>query len=301
VGSRSEVPVYPTLLVMLALDHRDDSVLDAVVAGAAAFGCQRIVLAHVFNVDPLHAPLAEVFQPDDYTSPPELDLAAERLAAALPDVDVATTCVTGVPEAEIAALVEEHDVDLVVLGRNKADGDKAGWGSSGNKQLRLVPCSAMVVPHGSRLDLSRAVVGLDFSACSKLAMQAADRLTDHVVAVYHFNLPRAKRNTLRNDELVERVRAAAQAHLETGVLPLLGADDAPELRVVGTGKVADALIDAAGDALLIVGSRGITPVAYLLLGSAANRVAARAAGPVLIVREKGAPAAGLLERMVSRR
>ncbi|RME21199.1 MAG: universal stress protein, partial [Deltaproteobacteria bacterium] len=274
--------MFPTLLVMLALDHRDESVLDAVIAGAPAMGCRRIVLAHVFNVDPYHAPLAEVLPPEEYTSPPELDLAAERVTGALPDVEVTTVCVTGVPEAEIAALVESHDVDLVVLGRNRAEGGKPGWGSSGNKLLRLIPCSALVVPHGSRLDLSRAVVGLDFSACSKLAMQVADRLAEQVVAVYHFHLPRAKRNTLRNDELVERVRAAAQAHLETGVVPLLQSGRTPQLEVVGTGKVAEALIAEAGDGLLIVGSRGITPVAWLLLGSAANRVAARAAGPVLV-------------------
>ncbi len=293
--------MYPTILVMLALHPRDQTVLDAVVAGAQAFGCRRIVVAHVFNSDPLHAPLADVVGGEEHTSPAEVEAAADDLSRRLPSVEVQGVFATGVPEAELSRLVEEHDASLVVLGRNAADGDRPGWGSSGSKLLRLMPCSVLVVPQGSRLDLSVATVGLDFSACSKLAMQAADTVADTVRAVYHFHLPRAPRNTMTNKELSDKVEAAARTHLQTEVAPLLRSGKEPELVVVGTGKVADALIQAAGDKLLVVGSRGITPVAFILLGSAANRVAARALGPVLVVREKGAPAAGLLERMVSRR
>ena len=41
----------------------------------------------------------------------------------------------------------------------------------------------------------------------------------------------------------------------------------------------------------------MTPLAALLLGSSADRVAGRALGPVLIVRRKGS-VLGLLERLV---
>jgi nucleotide-binding universal stress UspA family protein len=36
-----------------------------------------------------------------------------------------------------------------------------------------------------------------------------------------------------------------------------------------------------------MGSRGLTPLAAMLLGSSADRVAGRSPGPVLIVRKKG--------------
>ena len=45
-----------------------------------------------------------------------------------------------------------------------------------------------------------------------------------------------------------------------------------------------------------MGSRGLTPLAALLLGSSADRVAGRSKGPVLIVRRKGS-VLGLVERL----
>lgn len=293
--------MFSTLLVMLALNDNDQSVIDAVVAGAAAMGCKRLVVAHVFNEDPLTAPLADVLEPEDHTSPAEIDEAAEELSRRLPEVEVTGVACSGVPEAEIERLVREHGADLVVMGRNPVEGDQPGWGSSGSKLLRLAPCSVLIVPRGSSLDLSAATVGLDFSKCSMLAMKAASKLTDEIHAVYHFNLPRARRSGTKKEELVSKIEVAARKHLADEVIPLMEDRDVTTLNIVGEGKVAEALIDQAGRGLLVVGSKGITPVAYLLLGSAANRVAARALGPVLVIREKEAPAAGLLERMVSRR
>lgn len=293
--------MFPTLLVMLSLNDNDASVIEAVVAGAAAMGCERIVVAHIYNEDPLTAPLADVLEPEEHTSPAELELAAEELSRRLPQVQVQGLSRSGVPEAEIERLVHDHGADLVVMGRNPVEDDKPGWGSSGSKLLRLAPCSVLIVPRGSTLDLSAATVGLDFSKCSMVAMQTASKLTDEIHAVYHFHLTRAPRSGTRKQQLVERIEAAARQHLADEVIPLMEAEDVTTLKIIGEGKVADALIGEAGQGLLVVGSKGITPVAYMLLGSAANRVAARALGPVLVCRDKEAAAAGLLERMVSRR
>ena len=74
----------------------------------------------------------------------------------------------------------------------------------------------------------------------------------------------------------------------------------PTLKVVKDGKVAEVLLGEANKSLLVVGSRGITRVAWALLGSAAHRVAARSQGPVLVIRDKHADPQGLLERLVRR-
>ncbi|MCK6503115.1 universal stress protein [Myxococcota bacterium] len=285
---------------MLSLDDRDPSVLDAVVAAVPAAGASRVVVAHVFNEDPLPSPLADLLEPEDHTLPPELELAVEELARRLPGVEVRADHATGTVEAEIARLVEAHGADLVVLGRNPAEGDKPGWGSSGSKLIRLAPCSVLVVPRGSRLDTSRAVAGLDFSKGGIRALSVAARLCGSVRAVYHFEIPRSRRAGLTMEQWTAKVLASAQAHLEQDVRPSLPDGVTPELGVVGTGKVGEALIEQAGEGLLVVGSRGSTTLAWALLGSSANRVSARARGPVLVVREVGRPAEGVLERLVRR-
>ncbi|NOY28518.1 MAG: universal stress protein, partial [Oligoflexia bacterium] len=148
--------MFPTLLVILFMDDRDVAVLDAVVAGAAAMGTRHIVVAHIFKEAPLQSPLSALLQQVDHTMPPELGEASEDLSQRLPGIDVSSISATGVPETEIARLVDQHDVDLVVLGRRPAVGDKPGWGASDSKLLRLAPCSVMVVPSGSQLGLGRA-------------------------------------------------------------------------------------------------------------------------------------------------
>ena len=53
------------------------------------------------------------------------------------------------------------------------------------------------------------------------------------------------------------------------------------------GKTAEVLIKKAGGDTIVLGSRGLSPLARLLIGSSADRVAGRAEGPVLVVRRKG--------------
>lgn len=292
--------MFPTLLVMLSLDERDTSVIDAVLSAVSALGCTRVVVAHVFNEDPLTSPLADLVEPEDHTMPPELGAAVDDLQDRLAGIEVVGAIATGAPEEEIARLVGDHDIDLVVLGRDAAEGGRPGWGSSGSKLLRLAPCSVLVVPMGSILRFDRAVAGLDFSKNGVRALGVAVRLADQVRAVYHFKIPQSRTAGLSQEQWHDKVLASAHTHLETEVRPTLPEGSEPELVVIGRGKVGDVLIEQAGDGLLVVGSRGITKMAWALLGSAANRVSARARGPVLVVRDKAAPAQGLFERLVRR-
>ena len=65
------------------------------------------------------------------------------------------------------------------------------------------------------------------------------------------------------------------------------------------GKVADVLIAYAKADPIVMGSRGLTPLAALLLGSSADRTAGRSQGPVFIVRKKGSTMS-LVERLFHR-
>ena len=90
----------------------------------------------------------------------------------------------------------------------------------------------------------------------------------------------------------------ARKIMERDILPkVANGASRPNLVVHPGGKVADVLIRYADGSPIVMGSRGLTPLAALLLGSSADRVAGRALGPVLIVRQKGS-VLGLLESLV---
>lgn len=288
--------MFPTALVMLGLNGKDDSILDALAAGAGKLGVRRVIVAHIHNRDPLPAPLVGLVAAPDPVSPAGLGAAVARLRGALPGVEVDGLNRSGPPEYVLSRLTEEFDVDLFVMGRAQARGGEAGWGSASRKILRQTTCSALVVPVTSQLDLSHMVVGFDFSQYSKMALAVACQIAESATALYQFDTNVPVASGLKMEAFKSQVAARAQAHLDTEILPWLTEGCTPELRVRSGGRVADALIEEAGEAPIVMGSRGLTPLAALLLGSSADRVAGRARGPVLIVRRKGS-VLGLAERL----
>lgn len=301
-SSASSPALFGTVLVMLGLDHRDHSVLDALVTNQQRFAFSKVVVCHVSNRDPLGAPLlglAPKAPEADVGPPAELLAAAARLQDELPEgTSVVTEHLVGPPEAVLVEAVERHDVDLVAMGRNPSVDGQPGWGSSRRKLLRLTTCSVLVVPHGAVLDLSRVVCGMDFSQLARLALGVSCRLADGVDAVYQYDPQAVVEAGRRQEEFRQQVSANARRILEAEVIPSVGDGSCrPNLIVHPGGKVAEVLIRYAGQQPIVMGSRGLTPLAQLLLGSSADRVAGRAQGPVLIMRKKGS-VLGLLERLV---
>lgn len=278
--------MFSTVLVMLAMDARDESLVDAVIAGADALSIRKLIVVHVHNANPVAGPVADLVELDRPDRPAALDNAEKRLSAALPDREVVALHPAGPPEHVLARLTEEHDVDLVMMGRHPSKNGKAGWGSASRKILRLTTCSALVVPRGSTLDLKRVVVGFDFSQYAGMALGVACQIGDAVDAVYQYSIDaaRAGRTT---EEMNQIIRERAEKHLETELLPVLQCASRPNIVVHNGGKTAEVLIKKAGGDTIVLGSRGLSPLARLLIGSSADRVAGRAEGPVLVVRRKG--------------
>lgn len=294
------VPVFPHALLMLGLDHRDESVIQALVISAERLGIQSVCVCHVSNQDPLSGPLMGLgSQPAPEASSPELEAIAARLVEVLPDhMEVRHRMLVGPTEVVLSKAVEEHDIDLVLMGRNPAIDGQPGWGSSRRKLLRLTTCSVMVVPHGTELDWSRVVCGMDFSQCARAALGVACTAGESVDAIYQYDPQAVVEAGRKQDEFRQQVANNARKLLERDVLSKAAEGMArPNLIVHPGGQVADVLIRYATSSPIVMGSRGMTPLAALLLGSSADRVAGRALGPVLIVRQKGS-VLGLLERLV---
>ncbi len=293
-------PLFPSALVMLALDERDATVLAAIETIAERAGVRRVLVAHVYKREAFPAWMdAGTEAAAAPARPAGLDDALDRLKRALPGIDVVGVHAVGEPAEEVGRIIGQEDVDLLVIGRNVVGPGGDGWGPSGRKLLHSVACSALVVPVGSSVDLGHAVVGLDFSHNSADALCVAARLCDHTEALTQYDVDTFRAGVATSEAFQAEVRKNALDHFERSVLPRLGDVPRPALSVVPGGKASQIIVDHAGHRLVVVGSRGLTRLATLLLGSTAENIAGRSTGPALIVRRKG-ERLGLLDGLIHR-
>jgi nucleotide-binding universal stress UspA family protein len=141
--------------------------------------------------------------------------------------------------------------------------------------------------------MKKIIVGIDGSACSldalRWAVGEAARRGDRVVALYAWSrLPVSTvHEALHVLETETAVREGAARFLYEAVSQALaGREDVPVECIVVEGSPARALLDAAGDAeLLVVGSRGLGGFKGLLLGSVSQQCVHHARCPVVVVRQ----------------
>jgi nucleotide-binding universal stress UspA family protein len=133
--------------------------------------CDALVLA---KENSAQLSLIHVLQPDRQygalENPPELDLeriAAEKQIKALvdelgPELKIDTTLVRHGPVAEqVAAVIEEQAVDLLVIGtRGRGGLQKLALGSVAEELLRVAPCPVMTI--GPKADIATVTNGPGF-------------------------------------------------------------------------------------------------------------------------------------------
>jgi nucleotide-binding universal stress UspA family protein len=190
------------------------------------------------------------------------------------------------------ALVERAaGADLLVVG-SRGRGSVAGTllGSVSQGVLQHSPCPVAVVHSVERALGSRVVVGVDGSTGASRAMEwavAEARLRSVPVhAVCAFEEPWSLAAAgVSSDEIALEYRQALAGEAERVIEDVRVA--APE-GVEVTGEIAlasagRALVDIAGEDLLVLGSRGRGGFKSLVLGSVSRHCAAHARGVVVVV------------------
>ncbi len=185
----------------------------------------------------------------------------------------------------------------------------------------LAPCSVLMVPDGTALGLTRILVPVDFSEASADAVKVGTALARAAGGECHFvsvecdddpwldwrdqpeHLSAKLREFVRdsggeaawNTCLVEAIRHSGDALADVGL-------HAPAHAIEGA-DIASTIVSAAGDensTLIVLGTRGRSRAASILVGSVTEKVVQFSPLPVLAVKLRGARLGllrGLLERL----
>ncbi len=286
----------PHLVVALGLEDHDADTIRFAAQTAAKLGAARITFVHVIPSHDLDHAAYRVF-PDLRNG---IFIAAENQAKeAVARAEIAASTkvdfrvIEGSPMIEIVRLVRAESADLLIIGRR----EKRHW--SDHLPMRIVrkaPTSVLVVPEGASADIQRILVPVDFSDRSRLALEEAldwgQRLGAAAVRAMHAWAPPPAVYFSHDlpGPLAESVRKSALDEWEDFIADIDFRGREPDLSLVEHSRAAGAIHEAAEaekSDLVVVGSRGRTAAAAILLGSVAERAVADAAVPVLVVREPG--------------
>ncbi|MEM7048642.1 MAG: universal stress protein [Acidobacteriota bacterium] len=272
---------------------------------AVAWGCEladalhgRLRLVHVLT---LPSQVASYLPASgDYSQ--ELQAAAmgrlEKAAQGLGEVDLDLRI--GTPSQGLLEMIEERQPEVLIVGSRGLSGlSHLLLGSTAERVVQRASCPVLTVhADSSPVPLRTVVVPTDFSADAESAVHQARHLfhgagdTLRVVLVHIFSLPveytayGTVPTAFRN---LGQVAARANRQLE---------ETADKLRAEGyqvetecrEGASASGILELADEFdadLIAMGTRGLTGMAHLLLGSTAERVVQKAPCPVLTVRAPG--------------
>lgn len=197
----------------------------------------------------------------------------------------------------ILSYERDHDIDLIVMGTHGRQGaERFRLGSTAEKVVRLAAGSVLTVGTRGRYApglTGRILVPVDFSDHAALALRQAK----HIAASRHGQLfvlhvvqPVLQPGSRAGAISLERARQPAEARydLERFYRLAKGPDTAHRFAVVSGQPAAEiaAFAEREDVHLVVQGSRGLSGLDYLLLGSVAADVVRRAPCPVLTVRRE---------------
>lgn len=294
---------YRQLVVGVALNGHDAVLADHAAAMARLAPADRVRFVHV---------TPHLIAPAD--ADPEAEQTRALLAAEIrtqaeafvrdhvrvaPPTEATCEIVEGTPLSEVLRAARDGDADLLIAGRGRRGGTLAV------KLSRKAPCSVLVVPEHAPAADGPVLVAVDLSAPAADALAASLRLAEadghpvHVLYVFRVSTSYLKLG-LTHEE--------AKASAETGAREQLGAwltaldigGAHIEPHVVESDDTAEAIhahAEAVGARMVVIGARGQSAAAAVLLGSVAEETVQTARRPLLVVKAKGANQ-GLLDMLL---
>lgn len=194
---------------------------------------------------------------------------------------------------KLVRAIDNKDADLIVMGRKKS---LKGSGALSKKMANLAHSSVMLVPDDAKFDVGKLVVPIDYSKHSKLVVEQAINISKnteaHIEFVHVFTVPSGYHKTGKSyDEFADIMKQHSEEDYQKFIKQFDFEDVPPCEHILDDDKrPSDKIFDYAeknGANLIIMGSKGRTGLASMLLGSVATKVIDFDTSiPLLIVKEK---------------
>lgn len=187
----------------------------------------------------------------------------------------------GRPLAEIEAVAKDANADLLVIGATGENGKR--WGTVSSRCVRKGPSRVLLVPAAQTAPFKRVLTCVDLSDSTQSVLQLAMGMaaTDDadLTAVHCFEVPweRARFGTgvpSNALELTDEYQASLQRQYQA-MASLGDTDAAPPLKLLQAIDPGAAIVRYASESetdLVVTGTTSRTGLAYMLLGTTAEKI-----------------------------
>ena len=289
---------YRRMIAAVNLNENDAVLVHEAAAFAELAGTEKISYVHVLELQEIPAKIKKEYP---QLVSPFREMAEEKIKKTVVEYSGRKSgfdCL--IKEGRvIKVLLEEvksQDADIVVIGRNYSN--KRSHKKRAENIARKAPCSVYIVPAGSRKEkIKKILVASDGSNHAKLALEEALQLAKklslkevHCVHVYH--VPMGFHSTGKSyEEFADIMLNNAKAdHAE-----LLEGINSDGIKIIPDFQLNDSIesgilkaVEIGNADLLVVGARGRSTGASVLLGSVTEHLIGNVNIPLLAVKNKAA-------------
>lgn len=201
--------------------------------------------------------------------------------------------IQGDPVTEILRKVRQRNIDLVVTGEDSREDIRR---KLPEKLIRKSPCSVLSVPQTTRAIITKILAPLDFSGHSDDTLEIAITFAravhlEEVHVLHAYNVPRGFHSIGKSREEFAQIM---KENAEKDFKKFMSGRDTRGIKVKPTfvldehpgNAITEFIREEAAD-FLVIGARGRTNSAAILLGSVAEHLIHHANIPLLAVKRKG--------------
>lgn len=287
-------------MVALSLTERDQCLLEHAALVCQRMEIRRVYLAHMvpsFDLPPNMAKHLDSLRPTDEELVDRLQAQVQKYGQWDAKTDFHAEVREGATQVGLMKLVRQKNSDLLCLGPAHR-GQTRVLSTQAQRMLRQSPCSVLGVPSAREEALHKVLVPIDFSEHSLHTLQTATQLLTEeteVVAQHVYDVPLGFDKVCSFEEFAEsllehaqqswadwvkRFPAFAKVSVRYDLIPHQDrSHDIPHI-ILATAEQLD--VD-----LIVCGSRGLSRLATLVLGSTMEALVQRSTRPLLCVKHKG--------------
>lgn len=288
---------FTRAMVGLDLSEMDELVIKKVGLLSGTLGIEKVYFIHVSKNLTLPQDILEAY-PDLLAPTDEAirnDIQSKLKSNNFPaNIETEVIVEEGKPLESILKLAKRKDVDLIIMGRKKV---LEGSGSLAKNTAQKAPCSVLFLTEDGLLENPKnLLLAMDFSEYSHHSLEVAEKLaSEQGASITGINIYEVPIGYYKTGKTFEEFAQIMENHSRMDMEKFLKKyhhqhfDCVFKLR--NKKSVCDLTIEEAKNRhmdLIILGSRGRTSSAAILLGSTAEKlVQANNEIPMLILKQKG--------------